>query len=137
MRIRSRAHLALFFTSWTLVVAGSSFRKNPIVRAFVKNTAHCRDLDPARIRETAINEPLINWHAIDGEHALNAIRSTDGWAADASDRSMRRTTKILREKEGLQVLPASTAGLIALVSRHQEIGLSADRYVAILTGRKS
>jgi threonine synthase len=119
------------------IVAGSSFRKNPIVRAFVKNSEHCRDLDPNRIRETAINEPLINWHAIDGEHALNAIRATDGWAADASDRSMRSTTKVLREKEGLQVLPASSAGLIALSTRHQEIGLKADRYVAILTGRKS
>jgi len=119
------------------IVAGSSYRKNPIVRAFVKNLHHCRDLDPARIRETAINEPLINWHAIDGDHALGAIRATDGWAADASDRNMRNATKILREKEGLQALPASTAGLIALVSRLQEKDLPGDRYVAVMTGRKS
>jgi threonine synthase len=119
------------------IVAGSSFRKNPIVRAYLKNTPHCRDLDPARIRETAVNEPLINWHAIDGEHALGAIRETNGWAADASDRGMRSATKILREKEGLQVLPASTAGLIALMAHHKENGLPADRYVAVLTGRKS
>ena len=119
------------------VVAGSSFRKNPIVRAYVKNLDYCRDLDPARIHETAINEPLINWHAIDGDHALAAIRATEGWAADASERGMRSTTRILRDKEGLQVLPASTAGLIALLARHQEAGLPADRFVAVLTGRKS
>ena len=119
------------------IVVGSSFRKNPIVHAFVKGTTDCRDLDPARIRETVINEPLINWHAIDGNHALGAIRATNGWAADASDRKMRSITKILREKEGLQVLPASTAGLIAFLARHLENGLPADRYVAVLTGRKS
>jgi threonine synthase len=119
------------------IVAGSSFRKNPIVRAFIKNTQSCMDLDPAHIRETAVNEPLINWHAIDGDHALSAIRDTNGWAADASDRGMRSATKILREKEGLQILPASTAGLIALIARHKEKALPADRYVAVLTGRKS
>jgi threonine synthase len=119
------------------IVAGSSFRKNPIVRAFLKNIPTCEDLNPQQIRETSVNEPLINWHAIDGDIALEAIRQTYGWAANASDKAMRSYSKLIREKEGLQVLPASTAGLIALMDQHQREPLAGDRYVVILTGRKS
>ncbi len=119
------------------IVAGSSFRKNPIVQAFLKNIPTCEDLNPEQIRETSVNEPLINWHAIDGDIALEAIRQTRGWAANASDKAMRSYSKLIREKEGLQVLPASTAGLIALMDQHQKEPLTGDRYVVILTGRKS
>jgi threonine synthase len=119
------------------IVAGSSFRKNPIVHSFLKGLATCEDLRPERIRETAVNEALINWHAIDGDLSLAAIRATGGWAADASDRSMRRFARLIADKEGLQALPASTAGLIALIDRHQCEPLTGDRYVVLLTGRKS
>jgi threonine synthase len=44
---------------------------------------------------------------------------------------------MIREKEGLQVLPASTAGLIALLDRHRKEALPNDRFAVILTGRKS
>ena len=119
------------------IVAGSSFHKNPIVQAFLKNMPTCQDLNPSQIRETSVNEPLINWHAIDGDLALEAIRQTGGWAADASDRAMLSYSRLIREKEGLQVLPASTAGLIALMEHHQKNPLPGDRYVVVLTGRKS
>jgi threonine synthase len=119
------------------IVAGSSFRKNPIVQAHLKNMLTCEDLNPAQIRETSVNEPLVNWHAIDGDIALGAIRQTHGWAANASDKAMLAYSKLIREKEGLQVLPASTAGLIALMDQHQKEPLAGDRYVVILTGRKS
>jgi len=119
------------------IVAGSSYMKNPIVQAYRKNLPACIDLEPAKIRETRINEPLINWHSIDGDLALDSIRVTGGWAMDATDKSMLDFAKLIREKEGLDVLPASTAGLIALVERHRTNPLPGDRYVIILTGRKS
>jgi threonine synthase len=119
------------------IVAGSSFRKNPIVQAYLHNTPSCEDLNPQKIHETSINEPLINWHSIDGDHALDAIRQTGGWASDASDKAMRTYSRLIREKEGLQVLPASTAGLIALMDKHVKEPLPGDRYVVVLTGRKS
>jgi threonine synthase len=89
-----------------------------------------------RIRETAVNEPLINWHAIDGDLALDAIRSSGGWAAHASDRSMTRFSRMIGSSEGLSVLPASTAGLIALLEGHRQQPLNNDRYVVVLTGRR-
>ena len=119
------------------IVAGSSFRKNPIIQAYLQDLPSCPDLNPDKIRETSVNEPLINWHSIDGDESLEAIRSSRGWAADASDRSMRFYAKMIREKEGLQVLPASTAGLVALMDKHFKAALPPDRYVVVLTGRRT
>jgi threonine synthase len=119
------------------IVAGSSHGKNPIVQAFVKKLPGCADLDPDKIRETAVNEPLINWHSIDGDDALIAVRETDGWASYASDRGMLSHARLIRDREGLSVLPASTAGLNALVDLHRKNPLPPDRFVAVLTGRKS
>ena len=118
------------------MVCGSSHGKNPIVVAWRKNLPHCADLPPVRIRETPVNEPLINWHSIDGDLALQAVRRTDGWAGDASDKAMLEGVRMLRDREGLNVLAASTAGLLVFLNRHQKEPLPGDRYVAILTGRK-
>ncbi|MCG6911950.1 MAG: pyridoxal-phosphate dependent enzyme [Deltaproteobacteria bacterium] len=118
------------------IVAGSSFRKNPIVQAFRNKKRSCEDLNPVKIHETSVNEPLINWHSIDGNHALGAIRETNGWAADASDRAMRNCSRLISEKEGIQALPASSAGMIALLDQHHSEALPNDRYVVVLTGRK-
>ena len=85
----------------------------------------------------SLNEPLINWHSSDGDHALAAVRRTGGWAGNATDRSMTAYSRLLRECEGLSVLPASTAGLAALLERHRQDPLPGGRYVVLLTGRKS
>jgi len=118
------------------MIAGSSYGKNPIIHAFLKKIPHCDDLNPEQIRETAINEPLINWQSIDGDHALQAVRETSGWAFYASDKNMMFFSRFIREREGLSVLPASTAGLIAMLDRHKKESFSNDRFVVILTGRK-
>lgn len=117
------------------MVAGSAHRKNPIVRSWEAQLERCADLDPAIVRETRVNEPLVNWHSIDGDLALRAIRGSRGWAGHVSDRRMRELAKLLREHQGLDVLPASTAGLAALLAAHATEALPNDRYVAVLTGR--
>jgi threonine synthase len=119
------------------MVAGSSFKKNPIIHAYLTNSPTCEDLKPELIHETRINEPLINWHSIDGDLALHAVRQSKGWAADATDKNMQAFSKLLRDKEGMNVLPASTAGLIALIDQHRKEPLPNDRYVVVLTGKKS
>jgi threonine synthase len=118
------------------MVAGSSAGKNPIVRAFRKGLESCEDLPPESIRESAVNEPLINWHSIDGDPALQALRATEGWAADVSDRAMTTLARRLAQEDGHFVLPAATAGLIALLQQHEASPLPPSRYVAVLTGRK-
>lgn len=118
------------------IIAGSSSKKNPIIVSFNKGLSHCEDLDPRKIKESIINEPLINWHSIDGSMALSAVRDSNGWAADVSDRNMKKYASFIKNREGLSVLPASTAGLIALVNYHEANSLPGDRYVAVVTGRK-
>jgi threonine synthase len=119
-----------------IMVAGSSYRKNPIVESFRLGYESCIDLEESKITETKVNEPLINWHSFDGDEALYAIRKSSGQASNVTDEQMLRYAKNLREKEGLQVLPASTAGLHALMQMHKASPLDSDRYVAVITGRK-
>jgi len=119
------------------VVAGSSYKKNPIVQAFVKGAPTCEDLSREKIHETKVNEPLVNWHSIDGDYALQGVRETQGWAGDASDKDMLSLTRLIREREGLHILPASTAGFVALIDGHHKEPLPNDRYVVILTGRQA
>ena len=119
-----------------MMIAGSSYKKNPIVESFRLGYASCMDLEESRITETKVNEPLINWHSFDGDEALYAIQQSKGSAANVTDESMLRYARNLKEKEGLQVLPASTAGLYALMQMHKAAPLDSDRYVAVITGRK-
>ena len=118
------------------LVGGSSYKKNPIVLGWAGGAKSCADLMPESIRETAINEPLVNWHSVDGDLALDAIRATCGFAGHVSDRNMMALSKKLRDQEGLNVLPAATAGLFTLLEHHKASPLPGDRYVAVLTGRK-
>ena len=118
------------------IIGGSSFNKNPIIQAFLTNKETCEDLKPEKIKESKVNEPLINWHSIDGDLALDAIRSSNGWAAYATDKAMLSYSKLIREKEGMFVMPASTAGLIALLNKDYKDKINNDRFVVVLTGRK-
>lgn len=119
------------------MIGGSAWRKNPIVTAVRDGLDRCPTLSPEALRETAVNEPLINWRSLDGDAALHAIRSTGGHAGDASDRRMREMARALREHQALHVLPASSAGLIAFLDLHAATPLPGDRYVVVLTGRSS
>jgi threonine synthase len=118
------------------MIAGSSPAKNPILRAYRTDAQRCHDLDPGRVRETPVNEPLVNWHSIDGDHALQAIRDTGGFAESVPDRALLEWARRIREAEGLNVLPAATAGFAAFARRHQREHLGPDRYVVVLTGRR-
>jgi threonine synthase len=119
------------------MVAGSSYRGNPIISSFKAGRAGVEDLKPEELHETAINEPLVNYHSFDGQLALDALRESAGFADYASDRNMIEYARTIREHEGINALPASTSGLRALVKTletHPE--LAEGDHVVILTGRR-
>ena len=116
-------------------IAGSAAYKNPIIASFKLGLDSCKDIDPRLIRETAINEPLINWHSFDGNEALYAIQQSGGEAHHISDKKMKSMSVFLHKKEGYRILPASTSGLIALLQMHEKNEMINDRFVAILTGK--
>lgn len=115
------------------MIAASSTDKNPIITSFLAGQKRCTDLRPAQIRETKINEPLINWHSFDGQEALDALYASGGSAYHISDQKMKRMSGYLSQKEALQVLPASTAGLIALT---EEPETEQSLRVAVLTAKR-
>lgn len=119
-----------------IFVAGSSANQNPIISSFKKGLNHCQDIDPARIKETATNEALINWHSFDGEEALYALRQTEGAASHVSDRQLKLMSRYLNKKEGMRILPCSCAGLIALLELHKKQALANDRFVAVITAKQ-
>jgi threonine synthase len=118
-----------------IFIAGSAAYKNPIISSFKMGLDSCKDIDPKKVKETVINEPLINWHSFDGDEALYAINQSGGEACHISDRKMKEMSSFLLKKEGYRILPASTSGLIALLELHEKNEMNNDRYVAILTGR--
>ncbi len=118
-----------------IFIAGSAAYKNPIISSFKMGLDSCKDIDPKKVKETVINEPLINWHSFDGDEALYAINQSGGEACHISDRKMKEMSSFLLKKEGYRILPASTSGLIALLEIHEKNEMNNDRYVAILTGR--
>ena len=61
-----------------IFIAGSAAYKNPIIASFRAGMDSCKDIDPKLVKETTINEPLINWHSFDGNEALYAIRQSGG-----------------------------------------------------------
>lgn len=117
------------------MIAASSTRKNPIVQSFKKGLDFCTDLSPHTIKETRYNEPLVNWHSFDGEEALYAIRQSHGEAFNISDKKMKEMSTFLLKKEGLRILPAATAGLIALLELDEKQDFGPDRFVAVLTAK--
>jgi threonine synthase len=118
------------------MIAASATAKNPIVFSFRKGSKVCLDLDPAKIKETIINEPLINWHSFDGQEALDAVRHSQGAAFNVSDERMRKMARYLSERESLRVLPAATAGLVGLLMMHEAGELSAGNHVAVITAKQ-
>ncbi len=118
-----------------IFIAGSAANKNPIVASFKAGLDYCKDIDPKQLKETAINEPLINWHSFDGDEALYALQQSGGEASHISDNKMKEMSAFLHKKEGYRILPASTSGLIALIQMHERTELVNDRYVVILTGK--
>lgn len=118
-----------------IFIAGSAAYKNPIISSFKMGLDSCKDIDPKKVKETVINEPLINWHSFDGDEALYAINQSAGEACHISDRKMKEMSSFLLKKEGYRILPASTSGLIAFLEIHEKNEMNNDRYVAILTGR--
>lgn len=118
-----------------MFIAGSAAFKNPIIASFRAGFDTCIDIESKLIKETVINEPLINWHSFDGNEALYAIKESGGEAHHISDKKMKDMSSFLLKKEGYRILPASTSGLIALLQMHEKSEMINDRYVAILTGK--
>ncbi|NWF94788.1 MAG: pyridoxal-phosphate dependent enzyme [Candidatus Thorarchaeota archaeon] len=117
------------------IVATSTRRGNPIVKSYKLKSRRMIDLGRDEIRESRVNEPLTNWHSFDGQEALDAIYESGGFAEYASDTKMIEFARLLRQEEGLNVLPASASTLAVMNDLADSKVTVMGRFVAILTGR--
>jgi len=117
------------------MVATSTRRGNPIVKSFLMKSRVVLDLERTEIKETRFNEPLTNWHSFDGQLALDAIYESNAFAEYASDTRMQEFSRLLREEEGLNVLPASASTLAVLHDLADNRVTIKGTFVCILTGR--
>lgn len=122
-------------TSIPRMVATSTRRGNPIVKTWKMKSRTIVDLNRDEIKETKYNEPLTNWHSFDGQEALDAIYESNGFADYASENKMGEYAKILRQEEGLYVLPASASTLAVMSDLADNVVTVKGTFVAILTGR--
>lgn len=117
------------------MLAASTPRGNPIIKSWQAGLKECVDLRPEELKETSVNEPLVNWHSFDGQRALEALYDSNGIAVYATDAELRRLTALTRSLEGISVLTASTAALVALHKGAQQGQVKDGVHVAVLTGR--
>jgi len=117
------------------MVATSTRKGNPIVKSFKLKSKIALDLSLDEIKESKVNEPLTNWHSYDGQEALDAIYESNGFADYASDTKMINFSRILREEQGLNALPAATSTLAVMSGLKKAAVVLKGKYVAIITGR--
>ena len=112
------------------VAGGTSANNNPIDGA--KGNQY-RPLNPDSVEETEVNEPLVNWDALDGRAAVEAVQASGGDSYGATDQELLELHQALRQ-DGIEAHPASTAAVHALQRLVHEHGLDpTDTYVAVLT----
>ncbi len=117
------------------MVATSTRRGNPIVKSYKMKSYVVVDLRRDEVKETKINEPLTNWHSYDGQEALDAIYESNGFADYASETKMMEFAKLLRQEEGLYVLPAAASTLAVMNDLADSKVTVKGTFCAILTGR--
>jgi threonine synthase len=116
------------------MIGASTVHGNPVVRSFKMGFRRMVPLSPDRIVETDVNEPLVAYYSYEGDEALNAIRRSGGYAGFVSDEKMIYYANLLRNLEGISVLPASASAIDALrqfVLRRRVRG----DHVVVITGR--
>jgi threonine synthase len=114
------------------MLASSARHDNPIVRAWQRRLARCADIEPNRVYENELNAALTNWHAFDGQRALDAIRASGGHAVGVADPTLLKLADRLRSAEGMVALPASASALACLRERERGAGV----HVVVVTGRQ-
>ena len=117
-----------------LIAAGTK-RGNPIIKCYKQNKKIIEDLKPEDIHETKITEPLINWHAFDGQLALNAIYESKGFADYVSDTMMIKYSKILSEQEGIFAHPASSSPIAVLAKATSNKIPLKGTFIVVITSR--
>ncbi len=115
------------------VMGGSSQGNNPVPVAMARGQDNISPLDPRSVVETEVNEPLVNWDALDGQAALVAVQDSGGNAYGFTDEECMELYDALLE-DGVDAHPASLTAVAALKAGVEEGLYPADAtVVAVMT----
>ena len=102
---------------------------NAAVRGMVMKSE--RPVPVPDMRLTHVNDPLAGNFLPDAEDAIRAVEESNGRGMEISDEDMLEAARIIRDDEGVDILPASAgtlSGIMGLESRSQT-------YVMVATAR--
>ncbi len=119
------------------MLAASSKDNNSIIYTVMRGEREIIDLDPDSLNETEVNEPLLNWKALDGQEAINAIYDTGGAGFGLTDEELLHYQDLLKEKEDVKCLPCSAAALGALDKYLEDEDVHGKHVVVVTSGVKN
>jgi len=93
--------------------AVSSKNNNPIIKSF--KIGKPIELDPKFLKESYINEPLVNYRSYQIKETLKAL-SLSGMAYGATDKEMLTACRLINNFENLMTTPASACVLSGLLA---------------------
>jgi threonine synthase len=92
------------------IAAGTSANNNPIDS---HGATTYTPFKPEDVVETEINEPLVNWDALDGRAATEAVVASGGGSFGVTDEELMELHAVLLE-DGIEAHPASLAAVHAV-----------------------
>jgi threonine synthase len=101
------------------IVGGSVAGQNAIVHSIELGRESYADISCMQMHVTETAAPLATWQALDGPPAFEAIMQSGGFAMAFSDSELEGAARELRKCEGIEAIPAATAGLLALLEHHE------------------
>ncbi|MHA6622727.1 pyridoxal-phosphate dependent enzyme [Pseudonocardia sp. DLS-67] len=126
------AHRRIRALGWQTVINGvGSEGNNPLLTS---RPGAYRTLDPGSVRVTDHNQPLVNWHALQGPEALEAVAETGGAFHGVADRHLRAAAEALRPL-GAEPTSAGAVALAGLLCHARDAGLEDGTHVVLLSGR--
>ncbi len=115
------------------IIAASTDGGNPIIYSFKNRLPHLVDFPVEKLRETEINEPLVNYHSYDGELAFLALVESNGFAEFVTDEELSLYSEMVTKIEGLPTIPAAAASIAATVKVARIVNVHG-HHVSVLTG---
>ncbi|MGC8562614.1 MAG: pyridoxal-phosphate dependent enzyme [Thermoplasmata archaeon] len=115
------------------IIAASTDGGNPVISSYKSKLAKISDFPKNNIKETEINEPLVNYHSYDGELAYEAVIKSNGYAEYVTDEELNTFRKLVKEHENIDPIPAAVASVVGtyhVVGQKKDTGI----HVAVLTG---
>lgn len=117
---------------WSTVINGvGSAGNNPMVTCW---PGPYRPLDPETVSTTDHNQPLVNWHALQGDEAMAAIAATGGTVLGVDDKELCRARDALAAY-GATPTAAGAVALAGLLRTASTASLAPGVHVVVLSGR--